>query len=88
MELEGMTFRGLDDAGNETECEVLHAFECAQTGKNYLIYTDGGTDEKGRLRYFAASYTAQGEGLALTPVESEAEWAIIDRELYGGSAPQ
>lgn len=88
MELEGMKFRGLDGAGNETECEVLHAFACAQTGKRYLVYTDGGVDKAGRLRYFAAAYTEQPEGLALDPVQTDEEWAIIDCELYGGAEPQ
>ncbi len=86
MELDGMKFRGLDDQGNETECEVLHAFDCAETGKSYLVYTDGATDEKGRLRYFAAAYSAEGEGLSLDPVESPEEWEIIDRELYAGDS--
>ncbi len=88
MEFENMKFKGLDDAGNETECEVLHAFDCAETGKSYLVYTDGGTDKDGRLRYFAASYAETGEGLSLDPVETDAEWAIIDRELYAADGSE
>ena len=77
-------FKALVADGNELECEILHAFESVATGKNYLVYTDGATDENGAVRFFASSYTEEGEGFVLTPVESDAEWEIIEKEVLTG----
>ena len=77
-------FKALDADGNELECEILHTFESVQTGKRYLVYTDGATDENGAVRFFASSYAEEGEGFALTPVESDEEWEIIEKEVLTG----
>ncbi len=77
-------FKAIDADGNELECEILHEFESVRTRKRYIVYTDGATDENGAVRFFASSYTRQGDGFALSPVETDEEWELIEREVLTG----
>lgn len=80
-ELERMTFKVKTDDGKEIECEVLFTFESEETNKNYMVYTDNTTDEEGNTKVYAAIYTPGEETQTLQPVESEAEWDVIQKIL-------
>ena len=43
---EMFTFIVTDDNGEEVECQVLFTFESEETGKNYIVFTDGEIDEE------------------------------------------
>lgn len=40
----------------EVECEVLFTFDCAETGKSYVGYTDHSFGTNGRKNIYVSSY--------------------------------
>ena len=56
MSNEKMSFKVIDEKGNEIECEVLFTFESDETGKNYIVYTDNTTDDLGNTKVYASIY--------------------------------
>ncbi len=78
---EKMTFKAINKEGNEVECEVLFTFESDETKKNYMVYTDNTTDETGNIRVYASIYNPDKPESELIPIESEAEWKIIETIL-------
>lgn len=75
------TIRVLNDEGREIECDVLFTFERPDTKKSYIVYTDNTKDEDGSIQVYASVYDPKGEDPALYPVETEAEWRLIDTIL-------
>lgn len=78
---EKMTFKVFDDNGKEIECEVLFTFESDETKKNYIVYTDNTLDSEGNTKVYASVYTPDTEETKLEPIESEQEWAMIEKIL-------
>lgn len=70
-----------DENGEEIECEVLHRFELKDFNKSYILYTFADQDEDGEI--FVAAYIAgeNGEVEELLPIESDEEWAKVEKEL-------
>ena len=66
-----------DDEGKEVEYEILAAFELAKTEKNYVVFTDNTTDDKGNLNIFALIYYPDDD-TRFEPIETEEEWQAID----------
>ena len=81
MNNERMTFKVLDDNGNEVECEVLFTFESDETKKNYIVYTDNTEDEGGNTKVYASIYNPDESEIKLEPITSEKEWSIIQKIL-------
>lgn len=81
MSNEKMSFKVIDEKGNEIECEVLFTFESDETGKNYIVYTDNTTDDLGNTKVYASIYNPDEENLKLTAIETEKEWKIIETIL-------
>ena len=44
--MEEMTFKVMNDNGEEVECQVLFTFENEENGKNYIAFPDGTIDEE------------------------------------------
>lgn len=42
--------------GKEVECDVLFTFDCDDTGKTYIGYTDGIVGENGRKNIYVSSF--------------------------------
>ena len=74
-------FKVVNEEGKEIECEVLFTFESDETKKNYMVYTDNTTDENGNVRVYASIYNPDQPESDLIPIESEAEWKIIETIL-------
>lgn len=70
-------FKILNDNNEEVECKVLSTFDGDETGKSYIIYTDGSIGEDGRELAYASIYDKTGESEELTPINSEKEWDLI-----------
>lgn len=70
-----------NDDNEDVICEILHRFELKEYGKSYILYTFA--DEEEETEIFAASYIAgeNGEVVDLIPIDSEEEWAAVEREL-------
>lgn len=75
---EKMTFKAMNDSGQEVELEVLFTFESEETGKNYIVYTDNTTDEDGNTDVFASILESDVNENLLQPIESEEEWSMIE----------
>ena len=75
------TFTIVNDEGKEIKCEVLFTYEDEKTKKNYMAYTDNTLDEEGNTRVYASIYNPELENSELLPIESEAEWRIIETIL-------
>ena len=74
-------FTIINDKGEQVECEVLFTFDSDETKKSYIIYTDNTEDESGSTKVYANVYDPTGTDLALQPVESDAEWKVIENIL-------
>lgn len=78
---EKMTFKAVNNEGQEVECEVLFTFESDETKKNYMVYTDNTKDEAGNVKVYASIYNPDKPESELIPIESESEWKIIETIL-------
>lgn len=78
---EKMTFKVINDEGNEVECEVLFTFDSDETKKSYIAYTDNTVDEMGNTKVYASIYTPNENPVNLIPIETEKEWKIIETIL-------
>lgn len=74
-------FTIVKDDGTTVECEVLFTFDNRATGKSYVVYVDGTTDENGITQVYASVYDPTGENLQLMPIETEEEWEVIENVL-------
>ncbi len=79
---ESLTFTIIDEEGKELECEALFTFDSEETNNSYIVYTDNTEDKDGNVKVYAAIYDAEGdeEGI-LKPIESDEEWAIVEKIL-------
>lgn len=79
---EELTFTIIDEQGKELECEALFTFESDETGNSYMVYTDNTQDEDGNIKVYAAIYNPEdGEEGILKPIETDEEWAIVEKIL-------
>lgn len=74
-------FEIFNDLGEKVICNVLFTFESDETNKNYIVYTDNTTDEKGNKKVYASTYDPNEENPSLGPIETEEEWKVIENIL-------
>ena len=79
MEEEKLTFMITLEDGTEVENEVLMTFDGQENGKHYMIYTDHTTDEEDKEKVYAATYDPEMDEQKLVPIETEEEWALIEK---------
>lgn len=75
-----MNFKILKD-GKEINCEIVFTFRDERNDINYMVYTDGSTDEDGELEIYASRYILKNNEFYLTEIENEYEWNLIDNML-------
>ncbi|WP_424237267.1 DUF1292 domain-containing protein [Bhargavaea ginsengi] len=75
----------VDEEGNEQLCEVLFTFEEEKFGKSYVLYYPVGAeeDENEEIEIMASSFIPgeEGEQGELKPIETDAEWDMIEEML-------
>jgi len=77
--MEEKTFTVIDEEGKELEFEVVLTFKNPDTGKAYVIYKLPGDDNE---EVFAAIYDEESKlGGNLMPIETDAEWDVLDEVL-------
>ena len=81
MEERKGVFTIVNDKGEEVECEILFTFDSDETKKSYIVYTDNTLDENGSTKVYASIYDPTGQNPALTPIETEKEWLVIENIL-------
>lgn len=74
-------FTLLDENGKEIVYEVLFTYKSDQTNKNYIVYTDNTKDQKGNTVVYASIYHPEDENGGIEPIETEAEWKLIETIL-------
>ena len=67
--------------GTTVECDILAAFDCEETGKSYIIYTDNELDENGYTKLYASIWDDSEEIPKLLEIENEEEWQMVDELL-------
>lgn len=81
MEDENLTFTVIDENGKEIECDVLATFTNAETGKDYIIYTDYDRDENGCTKVYASILVSDGENTVIQAIETDKEWEVVEAAL-------
>lgn len=81
MEEKKGIFTIVNEEGQEVECEILFTFDSEETKKSYIVYTDNTLDEEGNTKVYASVYDPSGQSAALTPIETEKEWKVIESIL-------
>lgn len=72
--------------GREVECEVLFTFNCDETKKGYVGYTDQSIDQEGRKTIYVSSFDPVLGMKVLEDIETEEEKEMIEnvlREIRG-----
>ncbi len=72
------------------DVDVLFTFKNTATGVCYIVYTENTVDEKGDTEVFASIFDPDDKTLTLHPIETEAEWALLESKLreYEKNQPQ
>ena len=79
--MENNTFKVINNEGQEVVCDILFTFDSDETKKSYIVYTDNSKDESGNIQVFASIYDPKQENPRLDPIETDAEWKIIETIL-------
>ena len=79
--MENNTFKVINDNGEEITCDILFTFDSEETKKSYIVYTDNSKDDNGNIQVFASIYDPDMKNSKLEPIETDAEWKIIETIL-------
>jgi uncharacterized protein YrzB (UPF0473 family) len=75
----------VDENGNEQLCEVLFTFDSEEFGKSYVLYypigAEDNDDEEIEIHASAFSPSEDNEDGELMPIETDAEWDMIEEML-------
>lgn len=63
------------------DVDVLFTFKNTATNVCYIVYTENTLDEKGDTEVFASIFDPDDKTLALRPIETEEEWALLESKL-------
>ncbi len=63
------------------DVDVLFTFKNTATGVCYIVYTENTLDEKGNTEVYASIFDPEDKTLALHPIETEEEWALLESKL-------
>lgn len=76
-------FLTLTKDNKEVVCTLVSTLKNKETGKDYIIYTDGTKTEDNQINYMASIYTPRADGgvTHLEPIETEKEWQIVEAVL-------
>lgn len=75
------TFTIIDENNNEITYDILFTFDSEETNKSYVVFTDNSVDESGSIVTYASVYDPSGEIKELQPIETDAEWDLIENLL-------
>jgi uncharacterized protein YrzB (UPF0473 family) len=75
----------VDENGNEQLCEVLFTFDSEEFGKSYVLYyplgAEDNDDEEIEIHASAFTPSEDNEDGELMPIETDAEWDMIEEML-------
>ena len=67
--------------GKEIICYILLHFNNPDTGKKYIVYTDGTKKEDGTLEILASTYEIDNGRMELGEITEDSEWDLVDEML-------
>lgn len=67
--------------GKKIECNVLFTFDCEETLKSYVGYTDHSVSEDGRKNIFVSSYDPLKPGFILEDITDPMELEMVNDVL-------
>ena len=67
--------------GKKIQCDVLFTFDCEDTMKSYIGYTDHSVANNGRKNIFVSSYDPFNPNLQLENISDERELRMIHEVL-------
>lgn len=73
----------VDEEGNESLYEILFTFDSEDYNKSYVLVYPAGSHDEEDVELQAFSYTEQEDGSSgsLEPIETDAEWDMIEEVL-------
>lgn len=73
----------VDEEGNEELYQILFTFDSEDFGKSYVFLYPAGTseDEEVEIQAYAFTQNENGDGGNLLPIETEAEWDMVEEVL-------
>lgn len=73
----------IDEEGNEELYQILFTFDSEDFGKSYVFLYPAGTseDEEVEIQAYAFTQNENGDGGNLLPIETEAEWDMVEEVL-------
>ena len=77
---EELAFKILVD-GKEVICYIILIFDNKETGKQYVVYTDGTKNSDGTLEILASTYSVVDKEIRLGEITTDAEWDMVDEML-------
>lgn len=73
----------VDEEGNESLYEILFTFDSDEFNKSYVVLYPAGTIDEEDVELQAYSYVedTEGESGQLLPIETDAEWDMVEEVL-------
>ncbi len=65
--------------GQIIPCEVIFTFE--DNNINYVVYTDNKLDQDGDLNILSSRFEIQNDKVVLSNIETEEEYALVERKI-------
>lgn len=80
--MEEKQFTIIDEEGNEFLCDIIFTFHSDDFDRDYVVYTIPGKEDDDEIEVSAAWYQeADGKEGELFPIETDAEWELIEQVL-------
>jgi uncharacterized protein YrzB (UPF0473 family) len=71
----------IEKDGQEVECNVVFTFDCKQTKKSYVGYSDNTIAPNGRKTIYVSSYNPLNEEIVLEDINDQKELNMIQDVL-------
>lgn len=71
----------IEKNGKEVECDILFTFDCEQTKKSYVGYSDNTISSNGRKTIYVSSYNPLNKEIELEDITDQKELNMIQDVL-------
>lgn len=71
----------IEKDGEEVKCDILFTFDCEETKKSYVGYSDNTIAPNGRKTIYVSSYNPLNEEIKLEDITDEKELNMIQEVL-------
>lgn len=67
--------------GKEVECDILFTFDCEETKRSYIGYSDNSVAENGRKNIYVSSYDPNAENIVFENITDPNEMKMVQDVL-------